>query len=92
MSNIKITQEEINSILERSEIHAETIFDKVTFVAVKLPNGFVLTESSGAISKENYDFELGKQICLRKIQDKVWQFEGYNLSTRVYFESNEVCD
>lgn len=74
-----ITPEEIASLLEASEVAVQTIFDKVTLVAVKLPNGFVLTASSGAVSKENYDERIGAEICMKQIEDQLWKLEGYAL-------------
>lgn len=77
----KVTEEQVNNILKNAEVRAETKFDKVTVVTVKLPNGFVLTESSGAVSKENYDIEIGKRTCLARIKNKIWELEGYALAT-----------
>lgn len=74
-----VTKEQIDAILAASEIQSSTIFDKVTVVSVKLPNGFVLVESSGAVCKENYDAEMGRDICMRKITDQIWKLEGYCL-------------
>lgn len=74
-----VKKEHVEHLLNESEIMVATVFDKVTVVSVKLPNGFVITESSGAVSKENYDEEIGKEISLKKIEDKVWELEGYLL-------------
>ena len=74
-----VKKEQIERLLNESEVTATTVFEKVTVVAVQLPNGFVVVETSGAVDKENYDFELGKQICLERIQDKLWELEGYVL-------------
>lgn len=78
-----VTQETIDQLLAGSEIHVKTVFDKATIVAVKLPSGFVLTESSGAVDSVNYDEEIGKTICLDKIKDKLWELEGYRLQTEL---------
>lgn len=74
-----VKKEHVEHLLNESEIMIATVFDKVTVVSVELPNGFVITESSGAVSKENYDEEIGKEISLKKIEDKVWELEGYLL-------------
>lgn len=79
----RITQDQIDALLTASDIHVSTIFDKVTLVAVRLPNGFVLTESAGAVSKANYSEDQGKQICLRKIESQLWKLEGYRLQSAV---------
>lgn len=74
-----VEKEQIERLLNESEVTATTVFEKVTVVAVQLPSGFVVVEGSGAVDKENYDFELGKQICLERIQNKLWELEGYVL-------------
>lgn len=79
----KVTQERINEILKQSEIDVKTIFDKVTVVTCKLPNGFVLVESSGAVDKRNYDLEIGKAVCMQKITDEIWKLEGYALANSI---------
>lgn len=79
----KVTVEKINDILDHSEIDVKTIFDKVTVVTCKLPNGFVLVESSGAVDKKNYDLEMGKQVCMKKITDEIWKLEGYSLANEL---------
>lgn len=78
-----ITNEEIDEILENCEICTFKAFDKCTVVAVKLPNGFVLTASSACVDPSNYDEEIGKQICLNKIEDKLWELEGYSLQNEL---------
>lgn len=74
-----ITESYIDSILRNSDISTSTLWDKCTVVAVRLPNGFVLTESSGCVDKANYDSAIGYEICMRRIKDKLWALEGYRL-------------
>jgi len=81
--NNTVTQEQINEILNRAEINVQTVFDKCTLVTVKLENGFVLTESSACVDKTNYNQEIGKEICLKKIEDKLWEIEGYKLQCEI---------
>lgn len=86
-----VTQEQIDEILDNSEIEAWTVFDKCTVVVCQLPNGFVLVESSACVSPENYDEEMGVEICMNKITDKVWELEGYKLQEKLHKE-NYPCD
>lgn len=79
----KVSVLTVNKIMDAAEITAKTEFGKVTIVSAKLPNGFVIVESSGAVSPENYDFEMGQEICLKRIRDKVWAFEGYKLASEL---------
>jgi len=78
-----VTQEQIADILANSTVDVCTKFGKVTIVTVKLPNGFVLVEASGAVDPANYNEEIGRDICLKRIENKVWELEGYLLSSRM---------
>lgn len=78
MSNT-VKQEKIDNLIKESTTRIYTVFDKVTIVAVQLPNGFVLVESSGAVDKKNYDADIGFEISLEKIKDRLWELEGYVL-------------
>lgn len=79
-----VTKRQIDELLEKSEIKVETVYDKVTIVNCKLPNGFVITESSGAVCKENYDEKIGTEICMTRIENKLWELEGYVLAKQLY--------
>lgn len=78
-----VTQEQIDELIDNSDIKVLTVFGKCTIVSVQLPNGFVLTHSSACVSPENYDEALGTEICLKKIKDKLWELEGYLLQNKV---------
>lgn len=78
-----VTKRQIDELLEESEIKVETVYDKVTVVNCKLPNGFVITEASGAVSPANYDKEIGTKICMERIENKLWELEGYALAKQL---------
>ena len=78
-----VTKEQINALLESAEISAETKFDKVTVVVCKLKNGFVIAEASGAVDPANYSEEIGKEVCMTRIENKLWELEGYCLQKRL---------
>ena len=79
----RVTKEQINALLESAEISVETKFEKVTVVVCKLKNGFVITEASGAVDPANYSEEIGKEVCMNRIKNKLWELEGYCLQKRV---------
>lgn len=85
MSNT-VTYEQIKELMEKATIHVETIFGKCTIVTVQLENGFVLTESSACVDPANYDQEIGAYICLERIENKLWELEGYRLQCRLHEE------
>lgn len=63
MSDIKVTQAEIDLLLNSTDVQVRTEFGKCTVVTVRLRNGFILTESSACVDPANYDAELGKRLC-----------------------------
>jgi len=84
-----VTEEMIKRIVAKSNIEIQTIYDKCTIVTCELPNGFVIVESSACVSPDNYDEEMGFEICVDKIIDKIWELEGYKLQSELY---EEECD
>ena len=79
-----VTKRQIDELLEKSEIKVETVYDKVTIVSCKLPNGFVIIESSGAVDKANYDEKIGTEICMESIQNILCELVGYVLANQLY--------
>lgn len=79
-----VTQDQINKIMQTAEVKAIEVFGKCTIVTAKLPNGFILTESSACVDPANYDVEIGKEICLNRIANRVWELEGYLLQEANY--------
>ncbi len=79
MKKNTVTQEQISAIMAASSIVTLKVGEKSTVVCVTLPSGFVIIESSSCVDPENYDHELGSNLCLKKIEDKIWMLEGYKL-------------
>ena len=88
MSKNIVTAKHISDMISDSEVHVSTIFDKVTVVSVKLPNGFVITESSGCVDPANYSEEMGREICMERITNKLWELEGYLLADKLAKEKD----
>lgn len=65
------------------EVFVSTAGEKTTVVRAVLVNGFEIVESSGCVSKENYDRNLGFKICMRQIRKRVWYLLGFLLQTAV---------
>lgn len=82
MSEIKVTKEQVQAILSASKVEDTKMGEKSTIVCVTLPNGFVIVQSSSCVDPANYDHELGKKICMQRVEDKVWELEGYLLQSK----------
>lgn len=85
MSNT-VTQEKVDRLFDDADIEIIELFGKCTIVAAKLPNGFVLVESSSCVDPANYNWEIGFNICKEKIKSKIWELEGYLLQNGAYNE------
>lgn len=82
MTNIKVTPEEVKENMQDVIVRTLNDFGKpCTYVTVRMKNGFTLRESTTCVDPANYNEEIGKQICLEKIEDKVWFLLGYTLQT-----------
>lgn len=81
---ITVTPERIEQVINDSKVTVQTLFDKCTVVACKLPSGFVIVESSACVNPKNYDEKIGIEICMNRIKDKVWEMEGYKLQNDLY--------
>lgn len=84
MTNIKVIPEEVKENMQDVIVRTLDDFGKpCTYVTVRMKNGFTLRESTTCVDPANYNEEIGKQICLEKIEDKVWFLLGYALQTEV---------
>ena len=73
----KIPEEKIEKIIAESEYEIWEPFEGITIMAMRLPNGYVIVESSGCVDPAEYDRELGVFYCKEALKRKVWQLEGY---------------
>lgn len=81
-----VTKSVIDELMDSCDIAVTTAFDKCTIVACKLPNGFVIVESSSCVDPANYDEDMGVDICMKNIEKKLWELEGYLLQNKLYMD------
>lgn len=90
-SNIRVTQAQIDRLVQNAVVSVETRFDKVTVVCCRLENGFVITEAAGCVDPVNYSQDTGFKICMERIENKLWELEGYALQKQVHERKNAKC-
>lgn len=91
MSKNKVTQEQIAKLIAEAKIDVATVQEKCTVVTVTLKSGFILSESSACVDKENYNEEIGARCCMERIENKLWELEGYVLQQRLS-ELDKECE
>ena len=80
-----VTAEQVKENMQDVIVRTLDDFGKpTTYVAVKMKNGFTVRESTTCVNPSNYNEEIGKQICLEKIEDKIWFLLGYQLQEDLY--------
>ena len=84
-----VTLDQINKILLETKFEYQTVFGKTTIASAKLPNGFVIVESSSCVDPANYDEKMGLDICREKIINKLWELEGYMLQDKLHRSTGE---
>ena len=84
-----VTLDQINKILLGTKFEYQTVFGKTTIASAKLPNGFVIVESSSCVDPVNYDEKIGRDICREKIINKLWELEGYRLQDGLHRSTGE---
>ena len=85
-----VTQAEVNENMKDVLVRTVEEFGKpTTYVTVRMKNGFTLRESTTCVDPANYNEEIGKKLCLKRIEDKVWYLLGYALQEKLYFDTTE---
>lgn len=86
-TNIKVTQKDVDENMKDVLVRTVEEFGKPsTYVTVKMKNGFILRDSTTCIDPANYSEEIGKEICLKRIEDKIWFLLGYALQDKAFNE------
>lgn len=74
-----ITQKDVDNFIEKTE--TIKMGDKTTVVQATFKNGFSMVSGSSCVEPKNFDMEIGKQCCMEKIKDHVWEFLGFLLQS-----------
>ena len=84
MKKNTVTKEQVQENMQ--DFFVRTMYDfgkPTTYVTVRMKNGFTLRESTTCVDPANYDENIGKEICLKKIEGKVWFLLGYALQDKL---------
>lgn len=84
-----VNSELIEGLIKRSTVESTKMGDKTLVINVTLPNGFEVTGIAACVDADNYDEQIGMTVATEKVQDKLWELEGYLLQQRLY--EAETC-
>lgn len=89
-----VTANQIDKIIKEGTVNVITLGEKTTLVEFITKEGFVMIESSSCVDKSNYNEEIGKNVCLERIRNKLWEFEGYCLQKDLFYneKTKDECE
>ena len=73
----KITDNVVRQFIGESK--AQTLDTKTTLVKVETVTGFLLYEASSCVDPANYDENVGFEIGMNRIKNKLWEHLGFVL-------------
>ncbi len=79
----RITPEHIDSLIV-SETYTVLPSGKVMVCELTLKNGFTVRGEGSAVSKANFNEEIGRKVSRSNAREKIWQLEGYLLQEQIY--------
>ena len=82
---VSVTKDEVIKNMKDVLVTTVVEFGKpTTYVTVKMLNGFTVRESTTCVDPLNYNENIGREICLSKIEDKIWNLLGFLLQDKIY--------
>lgn len=79
-----VTKEQIDEIMNEAEYEVfHRIFDKQCIVVAKIYNGFTIVGESACVEPSNYVESIGIEIAKKRIEEKLWELEGYKLQNTI---------
>jgi hypothetical protein len=91
MSNNKVTQSQINKILDDAETQETIFWEKEVVVSYRLYNGFTIIGRGACVDPANFNIEIGKKVAREQAENKLWELEGYLLQNKLYKETTSNC-
>ena len=83
----RLTPEDISDVIV-SESFTVLPSGKAMVCELILKNGFSVRGESSCVSKENFNFEIGKKLSREEARGKVWMLEGYLLQEKLFQDRN----
>ncbi len=79
----RLTPELIDSKIRGEHYHVVPN-STLTLCTLYLENGFTVTGESAAVSYENFDSKIGREIARTNAREKIWMLEGYLLKQQLH--------
>jgi hypothetical protein len=79
MANNRVTQAEIDQLLDSADTEQAILHGRMLVVDYQLPSrgGFAVTGRAAVVDPANFNLEIGRKICRDDAANQLWQLEGY---------------
>lgn len=77
MNENRVTQEQIDALLDSAETQEHTFWDKELVVSYRLESGFTVTGRGACVDPANFDIEIGRKVAREDAANQLWKLEGY---------------
>lgn len=92
---MKVTDAYLQNILDKSEIAFTDIYGRCLIAVCKLPNQYIIVESSTVKDEKDFDIQIATNNCIEKLKRKISELENYlqiDRETYGYDLENEFID
>ena len=83
-SQNKITQEQIDALLNSADTQEAIFWDKELVVSYRLPCGFTVIGRGACVDPANFDIEIGRKVAREDAANTLWMLEGYRLQLELF--------
>ena len=84
---MKVQQKDVDHILMQSTFEDYVFFNKCLVLSCKLPNGFVIIGVGCCVDPKEFNKEIGMEVAMKQIVDKIWELLGYQLQDKMLLEN-----
>lgn len=77
MNSNRVTQEEIEELINSAETQEHVFWGKELVVSYKLRSGFTVTGRGACVDPANFDVEIGRRLARTDVMNQLWKLEGY---------------
>ena len=83
MNENSVTKEQVELLLNNSEIQEAVFWGKELVVSYKLPCNFTVLGRAACVDPANFDLEIGRKIARENAASKIWELEGYKVQLKM---------
>lgn len=84
INNNRIPVELVKNFIKEKKVKTERVFGKLTTILeYELQNGFTGVESTTCVDEINYSEEIGTEILMKRLEEKIWFGLGFVLGMAI---------